>query len=521
MDSFRSQYDALSGEREGFLQQARLQSELTIPSLIPPDGHGSSYQDLYKPFQSIGAFGVNALANKLATALFPISEPFFKFEAVASQEEFESLDAKALQQLDESMAQLEQEIMGHVMRRADNAAVAEILKHLLVSGNALLYVGDERSRVYSLNDYVAVRDGMGNLLKVITKDTLSYETFKQAHPGLSEVHSSHQGNRTWVPKAIEVYTCMYLKDNQWVIQEEAAGVKLSETVAKYPFDQPPYLALRFNRLHGQSYGRAYVENLYGDLRSLENLSKAMVEGAAINSRVVFCVDPGGTVSMKRFEESPNGGVIVGNARDVTAIRVEKSADLAVTASEIQRLEARLSQAFMLSGSQRDAERVTATEIRATTQEIEGILGGLYAVLSEEFQRPYITRLITILQMTGKIPEWPKELVDVSIVTGSAGIGRGVDRDKLGQFFSVMQSLGAEVFEKYIHLDGAISRLAASYGIDTSGLVKSVEEMQAETTQNQEMAMASALGPNAISAAGQVATEQVKQQGENNGNQEQV
>lgn len=508
----REQYDSLTGDREGFLYQARKQSEITIPSLIPPDGTGSNYSDLYKPYQSIGAYGVNALANKLVTALYPPTQAFFKFDANTSMEEIEELDQAQLEAIDTELAAMENKIQEAITKRGDRGAIAEVLKHLIVAGNVVLYVGDESSRYYTLDEYVAMRDGEGNLLKLITKDTLSYETFKEAHPSRHDIHQAHRGNRSFDPKSIDVYTCMSREDGYWYIKEEAAGVVVSDTQQKHPINQPPYLVLRFNRVDGQSYGRAYVENLFGDLRSLENLSRAMVEAAAINARTVFLVNPSGVTSARRFEEAANGDVIPGMVSDITTARVDKGADLAVTASEIDRLERRLSQAFMLASSaQRDAERVTATEVRAVTAEVESTLGGSYSVLSEEFQRPYITRLINVLQKSGSIPQWPEELLDVSIVTGTAGIGRGIDRQRMTEFIQALsQTLGQDVLKQYLNVDTGIARLAASFGIELNGLIKSKEEIAAETEASQQAMMAEKLGPNAVTAAGQVATEQIKQ-----------
>ena len=51
-------YHKLSSDREIYLDRARECSEITLPSLIPPEGF-SSATDLYQPFQSIGARAVS------------------------------------------------------------------------------------------------------------------------------------------------------------------------------------------------------------------------------------------------------------------------------------------------------------------------------------------------------------------------------------------------------------------------------------------------------------------------------
>ena len=66
--SVAGRYTQLESHRHSFLERARDASELTIPTLVPPDGHTGS--TLYKtPYQSVGARGINNLASKLLMTL--------------------------------------------------------------------------------------------------------------------------------------------------------------------------------------------------------------------------------------------------------------------------------------------------------------------------------------------------------------------------------------------------------------------------------------------------------------------
>jgi hypothetical protein len=75
--SCAKRYHKLAADREIYLDRARECSELTLPALITPEGF-SSATDLYQPFQSIGARGVNNLASKLMLLLLPPNAPFFR-----------------------------------------------------------------------------------------------------------------------------------------------------------------------------------------------------------------------------------------------------------------------------------------------------------------------------------------------------------------------------------------------------------------------------------------------------------
>ena len=75
----KERYETLKQDRQYFLDRARECSELTIPSLIPDEGFTKS-SDLYNPFQSVGARGVNNLASKLLLLLLPPNAPFFRLQ---------------------------------------------------------------------------------------------------------------------------------------------------------------------------------------------------------------------------------------------------------------------------------------------------------------------------------------------------------------------------------------------------------------------------------------------------------
>ena len=76
-ESAQTTYTSLEGQRWSFLDRGRTSAELTIPYVLPPEGHGSATK-YYTPYQGIGARGVNNLASKLLIALLPPNAPFFR-----------------------------------------------------------------------------------------------------------------------------------------------------------------------------------------------------------------------------------------------------------------------------------------------------------------------------------------------------------------------------------------------------------------------------------------------------------
>ncbi|NBP03847.1 MAG: hypothetical protein EBU90_27870, partial [Proteobacteria bacterium] len=202
----------------------------------------------------------------------------------------------------------------------------------------------------------------------------------------------------------------------------------------------------------------------------------------------------------------NGAFVSGKATDVTVLQTEKRADLSIVNSVIQDITTRLSFAFLLNTAiQRQAERVTAEEIRYMAQELETSLGGAYSILSQEFQLPLIRILLARLTKAKRLPELPKKLVQPVIITGVEALGRGNDLQKLDLFLQgVSQTLGPQALQ-YINVQEYLNRRAASLGIQIENLIKTPEELQQEQQQSQSMQMMDKLGPAGIQAMTKMAT----------------
>ena len=202
-----------------------------------------------------------------------------------------------------------------------------------------------------------------------------------------------------------------------------------------------------------------------------------------------------------MSKAPNGAFLNGDANDVSTLQVQKSGDFRVSLETMWMINDRLAAAFLLNSSvQRPAERVTAEEVRFMAQEPETALGGVYSILSQEFQLPLINLLLESLTKQGKMPRMPKNSVKPTVVTGIEALGRGQDLNKLAAFLQYLQPLGAEVIQSEMNLGDYIDRLAASLGIDTSGLIKSPEQKQQEMAMQQMMMQQQMLEQGAMGAA---------------------
>ena len=139
----KERYNQLSTARSQFLDRAVECSELTLPHLIVDDlGVRPSKRKLTTPWQSVGSKAVVTLAAKLMLALLPPQTSFFKLQ-VRDDKLGEEIPAEIRSELDLSFAKMERMVMDKISASSDRVVVHQALKHLIVGGNALIFMGKE------------------------------------------------------------------------------------------------------------------------------------------------------------------------------------------------------------------------------------------------------------------------------------------------------------------------------------------------------------------------------------------
>ncbi len=477
--SCANRYNKLAADREIYLDRARECAELTLPALITPEGFSAS-TDLYQPFQSIGARGVNNLASKLMLLLLPPNSPFFRLAMDTKTKQELDGDGQLRAEIEQGLAGIEREVMGEIESRALRVNVFEALKHLIVSGNVLIHLPKKGGlRVYPMSSFVIKRDPSGALLEAIVEESVSPKALPE---GIDSIDYTSD-------KDLKVYTKIYRENSDFYsVYQEVEGQIIPGSEGRYKKDLIPWIALRMVHLDGEDYGRSFVEEYLGDLKSLEGLMEALVSSAAASAKLVFMVRPNASVRRTDLAKSQNGDVILGDPNDVKVLQTEKYPDMRVVLETVQRIEDRLSYAFLLNTAiQRNADRVTAEEIRFMAQELEAALGGVYSILSQEMQLPIVNILMNRMSASKKIPKLPKGTVTPVIVTGVEALGRGNDLNKLRTYIQDLVQLAQANPETLQRIDfgDLVARLATGHGIDTVGLIKTEQQLQSEMQAQQE------------------------------------
>lgn len=497
--SARGLWNDNSNAHSAPLQRGRDASALTIPSLLPPEGSNDS-TSLTQPYQSLGARGVNNLASKMLMALFPPgSAPFrYTLSKVAQQ----GAGNEDTSEVEAALAQRESDIMDQVEASPQRPVLYEYFLHLIVGGNAALYYPDMKSmRMYTLDQFRSRRTPSGQMLDLAIQEKVSPAALDLEVCAACDVDpNAHED--------VELFTGVQWRNGTVTWWQEINDIRVPGSEGTAPEAKSPWIVGRWKAVPGSHYGRGHVEELMGDLISYDGICQAIVQFAAAAAKIVFLKHPSSSTRMEDIANAESGDCVTGSRADIDILQLDKYADFQVAQRTAEDLAQRLSQAFLLqSGTTRNAERVTAEEIRATAQELEDVVGGIYTVQSQDLQFPWVNRTVAILEKSRLIPVLPKGTVMPVIVTGFQALGRN---HQLNQLRGFMQDLFAlvtpQVAVGLVQAPALAQRLATGWGVtNSSEIVKTPAQVQQEQAQVTQQQMASnmldkATGPLATAMA---------------------
>ena len=476
-DTLKSKFDQGVAARSHLESRWEDYAGWTLPYVFPRLEYGS-IPEMQNDYQALGAQAVNHLANKIVMTLFAPNRPFFKLEL--SQGMVASLEAMGFSQGDMEVftGRAEREAMKNMERVRLRTSVIQAIKNLIITGNTLIFFpSGQPSQVYSLRDYVVKRDMSGSVTEIITRDTLCVTNLPD------NLNMAARGKGYKENEELSVYTGVKRTstDRFEVYQELEDICKVEGSDGSYPARDLPWLALTWNQIRGQNYGNGLVEEYAGDFSVYSSLSEANLNIASIAADIKILVNPMGQTDVDTLNNSEPGTYVYGVPGDVAYLQLEKLAELSFVDKVMDSYQRRLASGFLLNSQvTRDAERVTAEEIRLQANELESSLGGVYSRLAEEMQQPLARRLIQ---------EVNPELAAIQpiILTGVESLNRNSEHEQVMLFLNDLTMLQniPEQMMAYLKFNDVAKVIAVNRGIEYTKLLKTDEEVAAEQQAAQE------------------------------------
>lgn len=531
-----SEYNDLKEKRESWISAAKEAAKYTLPSIINDDTtvtKSKNKSSIKSPNQSVGADGVNNLASKVTMTMLPPNQTFYRFKmdsaVIKAQAQGDSEEASKFEdEVNRGLATLESMLLDYMESSSDRVCLGEALKHLYIAGNVLLTYDDKLGlKYYSLPRYVVKRDYVGNVQKVITEEKVGFLDLpdyiqKQIlAKDYKDIVADNPEDKARKLKEQEfvLYTGYRRDTKQWTVWQEVEGFKLEKSAGTYPKDIIPVIALRYVRVDGEDYGRGLIEEYFGDISYLDTICKAIKEASLVGAKLVMLVKPNAQTSIRKLAQAKNGDYVVGNPEDVTPLQANKYYDLQTAQSEADKIEKRLNRIFVMKAAiQRDAERVTAEEIRQMATDLEEALGNHYSLMAKEFQLNYVKLVYYHLKKKKRALDLPdilnNEDIKLTITTGLEALGKTSDLNKLITFFDLVAKIAPVGQQAGAKMELIFNRIAASMNLDITGLFYTEEEKAEIAQAQQQQAMMQGIMPNVVNKAGDMLMQQ--QGGEANG-----
>jgi len=495
-------FDTLATSRTAILNRAEAAAALTIPSLMPPSGH-SEGSDLPQPYQSLGAKAVNTLSAKILLALFPPNTSFFKlnFDDVtkATLEDGEvDLDA-----VNEDISLVEQAIVTELEQTKLRPTGSMAFKHLIVTGNYVVDVMPSMNfRGFGLKHFVVNRDPEGNVLELVIKEKISPLSIDEETMSACFDTQEITQFSTSPDKTVDLFTVMQRNGKKYDVFQSLNKHEVPGSTGSYPIEAPRFVVLRWTSVTDEDYGRGMVDEYFGDIKALDDMSRDLQVASAQAAKILYTVDPNSHLTPKMLAQAKSGDVLRGKADDVSTIGLDKLQDFQVVLQRINDIKRDLAEAFLMNTSvQRDAERVTAEEIRFMAQELEDALGGVYSTLAQELQVPLLKRILDLAAKKKLIPTLPQDSMKLSITTGLEALGRGHEVNKLMQFLGIAKEiLGEEQLLRRLDVQGILSKAAAGIGISIEGVILKEEDVQQNAQKAQADGIIEGAAPGVINEA---------------------
>lgn len=486
--TLEQRYKSLELQKTSIESRCEQYARWTLPSIFPPTSSVQDTGNAIGPNDSIGAQAVNHLANKLSSTLFQPHAPFFKLivqsdkmKAIALMAEQGDDTAKGvLESLDKTLADTERDAWRDMNYGQFRTTTTLACKHLLITGNAVHYdPKSSQSRVYSLRDYVVVRDLAGVVIELITRDSKAFATLAtEIQDQLRAARDKEYNDDT----DVTIYTQIRLKDGKYHMKQAADCVEL-DSEGVYAPEDCPWIVLTWNLMPGNNYGSGLVEEFAGAFNSVDVLTEAMIDLVGTLADIKWLVDPASVIDVKQMNESPRGSFHSGKATDVGVIQTGKVQDLNAVLQVIESFKKQIAQAFLLSSAiRRDAERVTAEEIRQDAMELEMSHGGIYSRFADEWQLRVAT--IHLRRIGAHLTELN---IKPQIITGLDSLSRAGELDNLRMFVSDMTML-REMPEQLLQVVDPLrfaEYTAIRRGVEYTKFLKSTQQMQQEAQAQQE------------------------------------
>lgn len=519
-------YQALDNNRKTLLTRWREYAALCFPGSLPWEGQYET-SELPVPFSSATARGLNRLCSRLATTLVPLNGmPFFNIE-IEDAEPTEGVDPTEEQK---ALSRIERRVMRKLGTTNFRSALHATLLQSAITGNSLMQAHPNyQYSVHRVDRWVIRRRPDGTWYDLIICTPVDKSMLPQMLLDAGFTNQELSPNYPLVRGGLyDPCSCIYTR----VINDSKGGCDISveydkqDISSKLSDKRPlgghfpicPYFPTRWNMVAGENWGRGLVEENAGDIRALEAMSEALLDSIAANAEYRWGVNPAGLTEIHDLQESENGSFVPAVKDDVFAIQLGNQAQVTAAQASCRMKEEVLGQVFLLNSVvQPTGERVTAEQVRVIAEELEQGISGVFSESARELLIPVTRQVLYAMALDSLLVpvedpaaqslkeelSKPDSLLAIKIKTGLESLSREIEGGKVDAILDKVSQLPPQG-QEVIVWPGLMNRWISSKGLETKGLVYTVEELNQQRAQQQQAATQQAASQQAIQTGGAIA-----------------
>jgi len=480
-------------DRKPYEDRAQLISEISLPYVFRAEGSDGGSELFKSASQSFNGRQVNNLKSKMGMALLPPATSSFRLkpDAIAMVQLFAG-NEKAIERVRQQLSLNTDAISSEIENQQIRSSLFDMLLQQIIVGSVVVEKVERKGiNIFPLRSFVVKLDSRGEPLAMCIVEKLSV-----LPDGITVAEEKEE---------YELFTLLAIDDTgSWIMKQDIDGEVVGTEKSYKDYDALPFRYFGWNWVQGDAYHRPFAEDYYSDMEQIDKLGKLNTQGAVIAAKTVILVNQrGGRTRKKDLTNAANGAVIDGSAEDITAFQLQKGFDFQVSNEREIAIKRELMANFLDTGSvQRDAERVTAEEIRVMAQQLEAsTLAGVYSKMALKWSKWIVIKVMGELKITF-------DAVDVDVLTGLDALGRSAEGQKQDNF---MTRVGALQLNHWINESEVLQRYAAFDGINTVGLLKTSEEVATETKAAQDAAAQQTLVDSTAQSVGTETGKAVTQQ----------
>jgi hypothetical protein len=496
-NQIKSEWEDMVTKRQPYLDRARTYSKLTLKYLYPDVSQDSetSTLDLQGDWQIDGPLLTNHLANMYMQTLFPPNRSFFKLnlsaEDMAGMAEGSGLSKAAVEF---ALSRAEDDARKLMLNVGGRPALLDSIKHIIVSGNALIYYPEKgKMQAYALDEFCVQRDPDGEITSLITRDNKGFLTLPEDMRNLvrTELNIRPEDEEK---TNVNLYTRVKLSPDStdtenpnYIIQQAVDQFPFAESEVTMTRNELRWIPIGWHRTRRESYYRGLVELIYPALYNVSVLTEAVVKGIAVITDIKLLVEPDSIIDIPTLNSSGPGTYHYGEAGSVNPVQVGNIGDWSFITNVIDQFVAKLSKAFLMAVP-RNSERTTAEEIRLMMRELETSHGGVFGVLSQTLQLQLSRLLLKGIEL-----DLNGTSLEPVILTGMDAMGRSANNDNMRMFAEDLTMYDAipDAFKDLIVARDMFIDLASGRDVDFTRWTKTPEDLEADA-QAQAQAQAQSL-----------------------------